>query len=90
MPAPDVTPPVFYVPCTTDASGGFRATLRRTNDGRVALLVYTALDRLLVGAGDVPWAVMSVADLGRLREESPFDVIYQDLRIPTEHREPTA
>lgn len=86
MSTPSPTPPVFYVPCTTDASGGLRVTLRETNDGRVALLVYTALDRLLAGAGDVPWALLSLADLQRVKSESPFDVIYQDLRIPEEHR----
>jgi len=90
MPSPHSTPPVFYVPCTTDASGGLRVTLRTTNDGRVALLVYTALDRLLAGAGDVPWALLSLADLERVKRESPFDVVYQDLRIPAEHRVPTA
>ena len=86
MSAPSPTPPVFYVPCTTDSSGGQRVTLRRTNDGRVALLVYTALDRLLAGAGDVPWALLTLVDLQRVKDESPFDVIYQDLRIPEEHR----
>lgn len=79
--------PAYYVPCSADEDGRLRVTLRRTRDGRIALLVYSALDRLRAGAGDVPWALISVPELQKVKQESPFDVIYQDLRIPDEYRE---
>lgn len=79
--------PAYYVPCVSDADGQLRVTLRTTNDGRTALLVYSALDRLRAGAGEVPWALLTLADLQQVKDETPYDVIYQDLRIPDEHRE---
>lgn len=44
-------PPVVYVPChdaVSDANDA-KVVYRRTNDGRQALLVYSALDRLKAG-----------------------------------------
>ena len=79
--------PAYYVPCSTGHDGQLRVTLRRTIDGRTALLVYSALDRLYAGAGRVPWALISVPELQNIKHRSPFDVIYQDLRIPEEYRE---
>lgn len=78
--------PAYYVPCLADGDGQLRVALRTTKDGRTALLVYSALDRLRAGAGDVPWALLTLADLQRVKDGTPFDVIYQDLRIPDEHR----
>ena len=84
-------PPVFYVPCTPDAATGqFRVTLRRTKDDRVALLGYTALDRLRAGAGETQWALLNVAELQKVHDETPYDVIFLDVRIPDEFREVTA
>jgi hypothetical protein len=60
--------------------------LRRTRDDRTALLVYSALDRLRAGAGDVPWALLTPDDLQRVKDETPYDVIYPDLRIPEDQR----
>lgn len=79
--------PAYYVPCSTSDDGQLCVTLRRTSDGRTALLVYSALDRLHAGAGRVPWALISVPELQKVKRRSPFDVIYQDLRIPEEYRE---
>ncbi|GAA3808868.1 SAV_915 family protein [Cellulomonas soli] len=61
-------------------------SLRTTKDGRIALLAYTALDRLRAGAGSVPWALLSIAQLQKVHDVSPYDVIYLDVRIPEEHR----
>lgn len=82
--------PAYYVPCVADSDGELRVALRTTKDGRTALLIYSALDRLRAGAGSVPWALLTLADLQRVKDETPYDVIYQDLRIPDEHREVTA
>lgn len=79
--------PAYYVPCITDGDGTLRVVLRETRDGRVALIVYSALDRLRAGAGDVPWAFMTLVDLQAVKDESPFDVIYQDIRIPEDRRQ---
>jgi hypothetical protein len=79
--------PAYYVPCFTDAQGSLRVALRETRDGRVALIVYSALDRLRAGAGDVPWAFLTLADLQAVRDESPFEVIYQDIRVPEDKRQ---
>ena len=62
-------PPVAYVPCAVDENDERHAVLRYTNDGRIALLVYTALDRLHRCAGDVPWALMDWAGLERIQED---------------------
>lgn len=79
--------PAYYVPCFADGGGELRVTLRETRDGRVALIVYTALDRLRAGAGDVPWALLTLADLQAIKDESPYDVIYQDIRVPEDKRQ---
>ena len=86
MPAPAM-PPVVYVPCLVDpGTGAERVHLRTTKDGRTALLAYSALDRLVAGAGEVPWALMTVPDLQRVHDESPYDVLYLDVRIPEQQR----
>lgn len=79
--------PAYYVPCFTDGDGVLRVMLRETRDGRVALIVYSALDRLRAGAGGVPWAFLTLAQLQAVKDESPFDVIYQDIRIPDDKRQ---
>jgi hypothetical protein len=81
-------PPVVYVPCTKDpTTGELRVALRDTKDGRVALLVYTALDRLQALAGeDTPWVLLSVAGLQDVYRISPYDVVYPDLMIPESRR----
>ena len=81
-----VMPPVVYVPCAVDDHDERHAVLRYTNDGRIALPVYTALDRLHTCAGDVPWALMDWAGLERVQEEESFDLIIQDIYIPEDIR----
>ena len=84
-----VVPPVLYVPCRaeTTETGQPKLELRRTKDGRTALLAYTALDRLVDGAGpDQPWVLVQTPALDELGKEQAFDVVYFDLRIPDEHR----
>ena len=70
-------PPVVYVPCVIDEHDERKLALRTTKDGRLALLVYTALDRLLDLAGDVPWVLMDWDGL---------DMLLQDIRIPEDQR----
>jgi hypothetical protein len=82
-------PPIVYVPCAPSRAGDQDLTvdLRQTLDGRLALLAYTALDRLIDCCGpEQPWAVMRTADLEQIRVTSGFEIILLDLEIPPEHR----
>lgn len=82
-------PPVVYVPCAQPSEEGGELTvdLRRTRDGRTALLVYSALDRLVRCCGNLqPWVVMPTARLETVNEHAGFDLILLDVKIPSELR----
>lgn len=85
-------PPVVYVPCSDDVEDGeLTVDLRPTKDGRIALLVYSALDRLVNCCGpNQPWVVMPTVDLDKISERVHFDMILLDLEIPEEHRRKAA
>jgi hypothetical protein len=56
---------------------------RPTRDGRTALLVYSALDRLHRGMRpDQPWFVLPTAELQRLYDVEPFDLVLLDVLVP--------
>ncbi len=60
-------------------------------DGQVALLAYTALDRLVDGCGDQqPWLLFETAKLDELRAVKPFDLKYLDVDLPEHLRLTTA
>lgn len=75
-------PPVVYVPTAPpDEAGETRLELAQLADGRIALFTYSAMDRLAeFYRADASWVLLTVADLQRLREESPYDLIYLDRR----------
>ena len=79
-------PPVVYVPGVIDEHDERKLALRTTKDGRLALLVYTALDRLLDLAGDVPWVLMDWDGLDKAQKIEHYDMILQDIRIPEDQR----
>jgi hypothetical protein len=82
-------PPVVYVPCALLDAGDDSLTvdLRPTRDGRLALLVYSALDRLVNCCGDEqPWAVMPTVSLEKIRTETNFELLLLDVEIPAEFR----
>ncbi|WP_245666029.1 SAV_915 family protein [Actinoplanes subtropicus] len=61
--------------------------LRVTRDGRLALLVYSAMDRLIKHCGPAqPWTVMLTKDLEQARLATGFELILLDLDIPEELR----
>lgn len=75
-------PPVVYVP-TMSLPGDeeVRLALHHTHDGRLALFVYSALDRLAeFYDAEAPWVLMSVADLQRAYDAVPYDLVYLDRR----------
>ncbi|GGN63068.1 hypothetical protein GCM10010112_21940 [Actinoplanes lobatus] len=57
--------------------------LRPTQSGQVALLVYSALDRLVENCGESqPWTVLPATELERIREATGFELILLDVCIP--------
>lgn len=73
-------PPVVYVPTTDEAEPGFRQVLMHTmGDGRTALFVYSAIDRLFsfYRPGNA-WIVCDVATLQRIHDETPYDLLFVD------------
>lgn len=82
-------PPVVYVPCEPPASedGDLVLELRHLADGRLALLAYSALDRLIACCGEhQPWALVPTPKLDEINEEVPFEVVALDLDLPAEQR----
>jgi hypothetical protein len=82
-------PPVVYVPCSPVSAGddSLNVDLRPTRDGRLALLVYSALDRLVTCCGaEQPWVVMPTANVEKVRGETDFELILLDVEIPEEFR----
>jgi len=78
--------PVLYLPSTgAPNTYGAEIELRKTNDGRMALLAYTALDRLADCMGPhQPWVLYPTERLGDLETVEHYDVIYLDLPVPQE------
>nr|WP_246361406.1 SAV_915 family protein [Haloechinothrix aidingensis] len=61
--------------------------LRRTRDGRMALMAYSAMDRLKYCCGEQqPWMVLPTAYLDNIQQVQPFDLVLLDVIIPEEHR----
>jgi hypothetical protein len=83
-----VFPPIVYVPTGRSQSPeAMTVDLRRTRDGRLALLVYSAMDRLIAHCGpEQPWTVMATQDLDRVQEATGFELVLLDLDIPEEQR----
>jgi hypothetical protein len=76
-------PPVVYVPTTSlpDEDGQIRLETTRTNDGRTALFVYSALDRLHdFYAPESAWALLTVDDLQAAYDAEPYDLLFLDRR----------
>jgi len=80
---------MLYVPCEPSLmpDGSARLALRKTKDGRTALLAYTALDRLVECCGVTqPWVLVATETLDQVNQVQAFDVLYLDLHIPAERR----
>lgn len=89
--APEVIPPVVYVPCSAVAEDEVTVDVRESRNGERVLLVYSALDRLIELAGPhQPWVLLPTAQLEQVNEYAPFDMIMFDMEIPEEHRRKAA
>ncbi len=59
----------------------------KLSDGRVALLAYTALDRLIDACGEEqPWMLATTESLQSLHAEKPFDLRLLDVTVPESFR----
>jgi hypothetical protein len=86
MSAPtDRFPPVVYAPTVTRPAEPTRLEMHHAGDGRVALFVYSALDRLadLYGPG-TPWVLLTVQQLQKAYDQAPYDLLMLDRRIERE------
>ena len=82
---PENYPPVLYLPCTEHVQDPRDLVVRyqTTADGRRALLVYSALDRLQTCCGtDQPWFMLPTERLEALHRLDPFDLVLMDLIVP--------
>lgn len=73
-------PPIVYVPTTGEQDVARRRVIyHELLDGRTALLVYSAVDRLhQFYRPDAHWVVFDVAGLQRLHDDKPYDVLFVD------------
>jgi len=73
-------PPVVYVPTTDETEPTHRRVVMHTlTDGRVAVFVYSAPDRLAsFYLPDAAWVLLDVEALQRLHDETPYDLILLD------------
>ena len=91
-PIPRDFPPVLYLPCVERVvdPADAHVEMRLTRDGRVALLAYSALDRLhdCCGAAQ-PWIVTPTTALEGLHRIQPFELLLLDVPIPEDRRSTT-
>lgn len=82
-------PAKVYVPCTGPGPDGSETTLelRHTEDGRLALLAYSSIDRLVDCCGHhQPWVALSALKLSAIAAARSFDVVLLDASLPAELR----
>lgn len=84
-------PPALYLPTgpVDPVAEGASIELRRTPDGRTALVAFTALDRLIDCCGvHQPWVLVNTEHLPKVHAANPYDVIVLDSPLPAELRHP--
>lgn len=81
-------PPVVYLPVETDAEGQVTdIRMIKLEDGRVALLAYTALDRFIDAWGEhQPWLLFESRRIGTIQESKHFDLKLLDVAVPESFR----
>lgn len=77
-------PPVVYAP-TIELDGATRVRMHEMRDGRTALFVYSAIDRLQDQYGDdAAWVLLSVGDLEKAFAQVPYDLLFLDRELHPE------
>ncbi|HKN55675.1 MAG TPA: SAV_915 family protein [Amycolatopsis sp.] len=82
-------PPALYLPTgpVSRKDEGASIELRRTPDGRTALVAFTALDRLIECCGKhQPWILVNTEHLPKIHAARPYDLIVLDSPLPAELR----
>jgi hypothetical protein len=75
---------VLYVPVRPHPEGGSYPEVRKLRDGRLALIAYTALDRLASACGEnQPWVLLPIETLADVKREHPFDAVAFDPELPS-------
>ncbi|MER6938373.1 SAV_915 family protein [Nocardioides sp. NPDC127514] len=76
-----VFPPVVYVPTTNEDDPAVRrVVMHKVEDGRTALYVYSAMDRLhRFYLPDASWVVCDVAALQKVHDQTPYDLLFLDV-----------
>jgi hypothetical protein len=78
-----IVPPVLYVPVRRNAQDSVEVVRLPMGEGRAALLVYTALDRLALGCGEgQEWTMIFTSTLSTVKKETPFDALAFDVVFP--------
>ncbi len=81
-------PPALYLPTGPAApesadTASANIELRRTPDGRTALVAFTALDRLIDCCGEhQPWILVNTEHLPKIHAATPYDLIVLDSPLP--------
>lgn len=79
-----IVPPALYLPIRYTDDGQPRVARMAMEDGKQALLAYTALDRLAKGCGpDQAWSIVFTSTLPQISEETPFDAVVFDVEFPS-------
>lgn len=74
-------PPVVYAP-TIEMEGATRIRMHQMRDGRTALFVYSAIDRLQDQYGDdARWVLLGVDDLQRAYDTAPYELLFLDREL---------
>ena len=86
LPGRPPVPPVLYLPVRPGSPAGApEIEMRVLEDGRTALLAYTALDRLGRCCGPhQSWVLYRTEELAALDATSPYDVVLLDQLLPEE------
>ncbi|KGM13330.1 SAV_915 family protein [Cellulomonas bogoriensis] len=79
-------PPVVYLPVRPGERSG-TPEVRTLKDGRLALLAYTALDRLGTSCGErQPWVAVETPRLDEVKRRNHYDVVVFDMVVPEQYR----
>ncbi len=76
-------PPVLYMPVRRADDGEVETVRLPMESGGLALVAYTALDRLARGCGEgQEWVLVFNSTLDKVRQEAPFDAVAFDVEFP--------
>ena len=73
---------MVYAPTLVGDDGRTRVRMHRMRDERVALFVFSAIDRLERQYGEgSPWVLLGAGELEKAHEAAPFDLLLLDREL---------